>query len=192
VKTPSTAAAVEAVSSSVLGTSAAIGSKLSAQLFDGIELLYEGIQDENCELLFFTDSLSSCIVDILLIVNFTRFYVIANSRTAELPLFSTEATVSRGLFRIYCPTSSAKKPQITRVLDALQLQVTRIDRRPRIGAKSFDDIYFVEVEDDEIEDSSMKSDGNGTLTSWTNRLDLAKARIHDADGEVTILGSWPC
>lgn len=52
VKTSSTVAAVEAVLSDESGTSAAIASKLSVRLFDGLELLYEGIQDENCKLLF--------------------------------------------------------------------------------------------------------------------------------------------
>jgi prephenate dehydratase len=49
VKTTSTMAAVEAVLSDETRTSAAIASKHSVTLFQDLQVLHEGIQDETCE-----------------------------------------------------------------------------------------------------------------------------------------------
>lgn len=46
VKTSSTVAAVEAILSEESGNSAAIASRVAVTLFDGLELLLEGIQDQ--------------------------------------------------------------------------------------------------------------------------------------------------
>jgi len=51
VKTPSTVAAVEALLNDEQEgcSSAAIASSLCERLFDGIQVLYKGVQDEACE-----------------------------------------------------------------------------------------------------------------------------------------------
>lgn len=55
MKTPSTVAAVEALLEDEEDgySSAAIASSVVERLFDGIQLLEKGIQDEACELLLF-------------------------------------------------------------------------------------------------------------------------------------------
>jgi len=174
VKTSSTITAVKAVLSQESGTSAAIASKLSATLFHGLQVLYEGIQDENS--------------------NFTRFYVLGKSLDAEIPSSPVdEVRPSRGLFRIHCSHSTRdgdKPPTITRLLDVLNLRVTRVDRRPLLGAKSFEDVYFVEVEDEGVAEYSPGCNGNGFTLPWGRRLEVAKGSVVEAGGEVVLLGSW--
>jgi len=173
VKTSSTVSAVKAVLSDESGTSAAIASKLSATLLDGLDVLYEGIQDENS--------------------NFTRFYILANSLDTELPSPPREARPPRGLFRIHCGTSTRdgdKPPTITRLLDVLRLRVTRIDRRPRLGANSFDDVYFVEVEDEGVVKHPLSYDGNGVSVTWKKRLEVAMGSVIEAGGDIVLLGIW--
>jgi len=174
VKTPSTMAAVEAVLSDESRTSAAIASKLSATLFDGLEVLQESIQNENS--------------------NFTRFFVLTDSLDGELPSPSTELRPSRALFRINSRRSTvdgAGSPTITQLLDALQLRVTRVDRRPCLDAKSLNaSVYFVEVEDDESLDHISRHNRFGTSVSWAMRLKMAGANVVEAGGDIVLLGRW--
>lgn len=108
----------------------------------------------------------------------------SNSLDEELPSSPTEIIPSRGLFRIHPGlngTTPGQLPTITSLLNALQLRVNSVDRRPLLGAKTFDSLYFVEVEDDE--DKSFSA-------SWLERLNEAKASVEIAGGEVTLLGTW--
>ncbi|KAJ7684965.1 Prephenate dehydratase-domain-containing protein [Mycena polygramma] len=123
-KMASTAAAAEAVLTS--SNAAAICSKLCVTVFDGLELLFEGIQDRNS--------------------NFTRFYVLSAAQNTELPLPPpTPNRPTRGLVRLSSQSSPACG--ITQLLAALALKVSRLDRRPKLDSpKPFDDIYFAEIE----------------------------------------------
>lgn len=69
-------------------------------------------------------------------------------------------------------------PTITAFLVVLQLEATRLDRRPAVGAEPFRSLYFVEVE------------GHMGEENWGGQLEEAKIRVTDAGGDVMILGSW--
>ncbi|KAJ7285622.1 Prephenate dehydratase-domain-containing protein [Mycena rebaudengoi] len=105
VKMVSTAAAAQALLTT--SNAAAICSKHCATVFDGLEILAEGIQDQN--------------------TNFTRFYVLAASEDVKLPFASTSQT--RCLLRLYSPNPPAS---ITQLLATLAMAVSRIDRRPQL------------------------------------------------------------
>ena len=96
MKTPSTVAAVAAILEDEQNgySSAAIASGVVEQLFDGIQVLERGIQDETCESLLFASVSSLCDIleggDLpsfiyLSLANFTRFYTIARSIDGQLP-----------------------------------------------------------------------------------------------------------
>lgn len=121
------------------------------------------------------------------LANFTRFYVVSNSLNAELPSPPTEVRASRGLLRIHpkSATPGSPSPTITSLLNALQLRVNSVDRRPSLGAKPFDNVYFVEVEDDRDQNQAQK-----VYVPWSEKLKDAEAGVIKAGGEVTTLGSW--
>ncbi|KAJ7721074.1 Prephenate dehydratase-domain-containing protein [Mycena maculata] len=124
-KAASTAAAAQAVLTS--RNSAAICSKLCATVFDGLEVLFEGIQDRNS--------------------NFTRFFVLSAAEDGELPPQPIPVpSPTRCLLRL----SSGKGnvgPAITQLLVALAMTVSRLDRRPQLDSEVvFHDIYFAELE----------------------------------------------
>ncbi|KAG7450413.1 PDT-domain-containing protein [Guyanagaster necrorhizus] len=120
-KMPSTSAAAKALLSSPL-TYAAICSKACLTVFDGLELLNEGIQDQHS--------------------NFTRFYVVAKSSN-EVPS-STERR-GRALLRLSVDVSN-KSASIMTLLAALRINyISRIDRRPALDSVPFHDMYFVEL-----------------------------------------------
>ncbi|KAJ7694141.1 Prephenate dehydratase-domain-containing protein [Mycena rosella] len=121
-KVASTAAAAEAVLTSP--DSAAICSKLCATVFDGLEILFEGIQDRNS--------------------NFTRFYVLSTTLDSELPPSTLGQT--RCLVRLSWGAENKPSPSIAQLLTALGLSVSRLDRRPQLdGTLPFRDVYFAEL-----------------------------------------------
>ena len=101
MKTSSTVAAVEAILDDEENgySSAAIASSLCEQLFDGVQLLKKGVQDEACESLFLLacsrpffpvrSSMEGVTYLLLLALfsqaNFTRFYILARSINGRLP-----------------------------------------------------------------------------------------------------------
>jgi len=160
VKTPSTVAAVEALLSDEKEgySSAAIASSVCETLFDGVQVLYKGIQDESS--------------------NFTRFYILARSIDGELPSAPNPYTPcshpcsrNKGLVRIHepdshCPSFTStylrfgdRTPRggLAGLLSALDLPICRLDRRPMLGAKTFAYVYLVEVEDGDQPLSSANS-----------------------------------
>jgi len=183
----STAAAAEAVSKQPDATnSAAICSKVCLQLFADLEILHEGIQNErhNC----------------------TRFYIVANHPSSPLPNTPHEGRGEcNALIRLepQRPASSAA-PQnsaetVTDLLAALRLPAVRIDRRPSSSSaqgEPFGSVYFVEVIDDnERADASQPSSQHpsgdpGQLSSWTDKVRGAIARVADCGGRADLLGTW--
>ncbi|KAJ7109156.1 Prephenate dehydratase-domain-containing protein [Mycena epipterygia] len=152
-KVASTAAAAEAVLASP--TSAAICSKLCATVFDGLEILFEGIQDQNS--------------------NFTRFYVLAATLDSELPPPTPNHT--RCLVRL---AANDATPSITQLLAALEMNVSRLDRRPQLDStRLLHDVYFAEIER-----------GDNDHTSWTPDIERAIDRVRASGGEAEHLGIW--
>ncbi|THV04844.1 PDT-domain-containing protein [Dendrothele bispora CBS 962.96] len=130
-KMDSTAAAAEALIKCPDATkSAAICSKICVSMFEGLQLLREGIQDEQ--------------------INFTRFYVIAKNPYTRIPCPLPSPCV-HALLRITRATTGA--PKMTKLFEQLEnnMKVTRVDRRPHISGAPFEDVYFIEVQrlDDE-------------------------------------------
>ncbi|KAF8273919.1 Prephenate dehydratase-domain-containing protein [Lactarius quietus] len=188
VSVASTAAAAEAVSKQVDTTTdcAAICSKICLQLFAGLELLYEGIQNEH--------------------QNFTRFYVLANHPSSPLPntpingrgelnaLIRMELQ-QKGELNI--TSQGSPHPTITDLLAALRLPAVRIDRRPSVQRELFGSVYLVEVIDDKASNDSQLSQGVGEegvvavlLSPWKDRVLDAIARVVAQGGDADLLGTW--
>lgn len=222
VKTPSTVAGVEAILNDKQygSSSAAIASSVCELLFDGIQVLHKGIQDEKS--------------------NFTRFYVVARSLDWELPLApasyspcSNPNSRNKGLLRIREPetcgspefmdtglqlSDGTRGGGLASLLSALDLQVCRLDRRPLLGAKTFAHAYIVEVDGgdqfnsagsspivpdavvdgefgeysgDAINLQSNKPLGSfGGDREWALRLREAANRVIEAGGYAEVLGCW--
>jgi len=95
-------------------------------VFDGLEILFEGIQDQNS--------------------NFTRFFVLTATQDSELPCPATSQT--RCLVRLFSRRDIASPtPAIMQLLTALDMTVFRLDRRPQFGSpEPFHDVYFAELQ----------------------------------------------
>ncbi|KAJ7349483.1 Prephenate dehydratase-domain-containing protein [Mycena albidolilacea] len=154
-KMASTAAAAEAVLTSP--NCAAICSRLCATVFEGLEILFKGIQDRNS--------------------NFTRFYVLTATQDSELPCPAT--THTRCLIRLSSRRENVSdRPAISQLLAALNMHVSRLDRRPQLESPvPFHDVYFAELE-------------RGDSTSWTLDIEHAIERVQASGGQVELLGIW--
>ncbi|KAJ7489925.1 Prephenate dehydratase-domain-containing protein [Mycena galericulata] len=158
-KVTSTAAAAQAVIASQ--NAAAICSKLCATIFDGLEILFEGIQNRKS---MFSPP------------NFTRFYVLSATPVAELPPWPFPVLgLPRCLVRLssrHETTSTSPGPALTQILAALAMTVSRIDRRPYLDSEVlFHNVYFVELErgDGPISDIHRAIERVGTL-GWNAHL----------------------
>ncbi|KAF8527954.1 PDT-domain-containing protein [Hysterangium stoloniferum] len=121
VAVASTAAAAKTISESgeEASTDAAICSKICAELYEGLEVLQEGIQDDNN--------------------NKTRFIVLGcNVDGAEWKV--AEKRWTTGLIRV----SVRRGSSVEKAVGEIGLKVVRIDRRPSLWVEGDD--YFVEVE----------------------------------------------
>ncbi|KAF7359540.1 Prephenate dehydratase domain-containing protein [Mycena sanguinolenta] len=158
-KMASTAAAAEAILTSP--KCAAICSKLCATLFNGLEILYEGIQDQNS--------------------NFTRFHVLTATQDVELPPPAYPApSQTHGLVRLTARRDvTPRAPPINQILAALDLTVSRLDRRPQLDSPfPFCDVYFAELE---------KGDSSA---SWHSAVEDAMKRVKALGVEAELLGLW--
>jgi hypothetical protein len=175
------------------------------------------------------------------IANFTRFYILARSIDEELPSalepccpWSHPTSLNKGLVRIREPqnygpsfgpayswfSNGARGGGLASLLSALDLQVCRLDRRPVLGAKTFEHVYIVEVDDDDRSPSSIDSSpiipesgmdfegmemygwgGVGLQSNkpfvelesegvWGLRLRQAVGRVLEAGGDAEVLGCW--
>jgi prephenate dehydratase len=189
---PSTAAAAQALVTNGVGC-AAICSKLCATLF-GLEVLREGIQDENSEHYISP----SCQVEShpRSLVNFTRFYIIATNYDYDVPPAFPRLSQKHALVRlssqITAPPSTKEGCHVvgvTHLLTALNIRATRIDRRPSAHATPFHDVYFVELQE---EDEKPDAESAIVLPSneWTEKVEQAMARVSQRGGEAQLLGVW--
>jgi len=189
VSVASTAAAAEVVSKQTddAGDSAAICSKICVQLFANLEILREGIQDEQD--------------------NFTRFYIIANDASSPLPnTWSDGVKEHNALIRLEV-SQDCSEPRdrhapvtmtISGLLATLGLPIVRIDRRPSTSGprEQFGSVYFVEATDTKRPDGSQPSSehaakvGSTGLSPWKERVLGAVTRVVESGGCVDLLGTW--
>lgn len=161
----STASAAENLLSSEPGglnprKCAAICSSVVVTIYDGLEVLQEGIQD-GAE-------------------NFTRFYVLSYGPDVPLPADVVLSTQNMALLRIQAPLeSSAGRLDIAKAVNTLDLDLLRIDRRPSLHARPFDDVYFLEI--GATSDNSME---------WSDQLQRAVEKVKRSGAEVAVLGVW--
>ncbi|KAJ6455806.1 Prephenate dehydratase-domain-containing protein [Mycena sanguinolenta] len=158
-KMPSTAAAAEAILTSP--KCAAICSKLCATLFNGLEILFEGIQDQNN--------------------NFTRFHVLTLTQDIELPPPAYPApSQTHCLMRLSARRDvTSRAPPINQILAALDLTVSRLDRRPQLNSSfPFCDVYFAELEKGEAH------------SPWNSDVEKAIGRVKALGVEAELLGIW--
>lgn len=119
-------------------TDAAVCSKICADLYDGLEVLAEGIQDVNCEYISKFNSDTNRTRS----ANLTRFMVLGSNREACLP-GSKGVIWRRGLIRVRVGKGCAVEPVVRKV----GMRVRQLDRRPSLSGGG--DEYFVEVEAEE-------------------------------------------
>ncbi|ESK92214.1 prephenate dehydratase [Moniliophthora roreri MCA 2997] len=169
-KMASTAAAAKALLSSP-ANHAAICSKICIKMFEGLEVLHEGIQDEHS--------------------NYTRFYIIARSPKIHLPVLEAHHP-KKALIRIESGSQKANghsKPShvnIATLISVLRLRIERIDRRPALDGVPFNNVYIVEVE----KESEAGPNGGLDSPTWKEQVEDAQRRIRDSGGEARLLGLW--
>ncbi|KAJ3812239.1 Prephenate dehydratase-domain-containing protein [Lentinula lateritia] len=119
-KTTSTAAAAGTVSKLQKLNVAAICSKICVTMFEDLEILVDGIQDED--------------------INYTRFFILGKNPEGRPPFKPLRPT--HALIRV---TPSKTCFDLAELLKIVDLSVKRIDRRPAPASDPFLDIYFLEV-----------------------------------------------
>ncbi|KAJ3514373.1 hypothetical protein NLJ89_g2412 [Agrocybe chaxingu] len=157
IKTSSTAAAARTLFDNPPDC-AAICSNICATLFEGLEILFAGIQNEQS--------------------NFTRFYIAAYTRSFDLPPVLASRFEARALVRL--SAASPSSPDIDTcgydIMEYLKLLLVdlfaaRIDRRPSLERKPFHNVYFVEVQG-----SLCGARDTATLEVWTAEVEKAITR----------------
>ncbi|KAG6337335.1 hypothetical protein ID866_1760 [Astraeus odoratus] len=170
VPTDSTASAAETIStgSGSLDPSkcAAICSSIVVTIFEGLEVLQEGIQGGKG--------------------NSTRFFIVTHGSNTTLPLSCELPVQKQALLRVSAPLVEATAEQastgvnLRKVINAFELDVLRIDRRPALCAPTFQDIYFFEIEDTEKNDD----------LTWAKKVLQVVKRVKCVGVEVSLLGHW--
>jgi hypothetical protein len=177
VKMASTSAAAQALSTSPTKNinpfkSAAICSKMTVTIFDGLETLREGVQDAE--------------------VNFTRFYILSTCLSPKNVPSPKEASPMRALVRLSSPPvmsipATPPSPPITRLLLAINLLIIRLDRRPSVDPLPFHDVYLVELQQEVVSRDSIHQDAG---QSWIEEVQAGLQRVKTIGGEATLLGIW--
>jgi prephenate dehydratase len=177
VKMASTAAAAEAVARGD-GTDVAIGCRVCVEMYDGLELVAQGIQQDSggfnhCQIVG-----QMCLTNVP--ENYTRFFLLGTSQTGPLPPMS-KAYPSDGTQRALLRIEALRSPIVT-VLDvlAVSVEVAQIERRPSPGLSPFSSAYIVEVADADAK----------TEDAWRAVLDDVTRRVKDAGAEAMVLGAW--
>jgi hypothetical protein len=117
-------------------------------------------------------------------VNFTRFYIVTKDREASFPSWlSTEPHHALVQISTKIPPSPPTEngADISQLVSALKLNVTRLDRRPSIVAVPFHDIYLVELKDTDRHKSDI---------GWIEEVDKAVESVGRAGGEARLVGIW--
>ncbi|EEB90202.1 hypothetical protein MPER_11623 [Moniliophthora perniciosa FA553] len=166
-KMSSTAAAAKALLSSP-AKHAAICSKICIKMFEGLEVLHEGIQDEHS--------------------NYTRFYIIARSSKIRPPVHHLKKALMRIESGSHKANGHSKHPHVNaaNLISVLQLRIMRIDRRLAPDGVPFNNVYIVEVE----KEPEAGPNGGSDSPTWKEQVEDAHRRIRENGGEVRLLGLW--
>jgi len=157
---------------------AAICSKLCARLFEGLEVLFTGIQDIQCaEYLSLCDHSNDNKV-----ANFTKFYILSSEKTLELPSIPCRNFEMKALLRLSAPIS-ADCQNLVSYLKVLYLPVVRINARPSPDSIPFKNMYFVETCRSDKESSE-------SVEFWKVSLEKAMLRVRTIGGEIDLAGIW--
>ncbi|KAB5594055.1 Prephenate dehydratase [Ceratobasidium theobromae] len=146
--------------------SAAVCSRVCADLHEELEVLQSGIQDGE--------------------INFTRYIVLSK---APLLLHPRSATLQRALLRCVLPLGRDAPVSLTSVFRLFpeDIQVMRVDRRPALSGTPFHDCVFLEVEC-----SPLISCNTDIGQLWRDKLAAAVEAINAGIGLPCchILGAW--
>jgi prephenate dehydratase len=180
VTTPSTAAAAELVARGD-GTDLAVGCRVCADMYEKLEILAEGIQEEAGKsptmcLLLWMDQL------IFSIENTTRFLLLGTSSLDRIPTELTSRQESRAFLRVLLRPQDA----VSFVIMACQpeAEVMQVDRIPAPEMNPFTSVYFIEIQRKESDKHLYSED---TL-KWRRCVEDVSRRIQDTGTQVTILG----
>lgn len=88
------------------------------------------------------------------------------------------------LLRFQAPPGSPVKPilNIPSTISALDILILRIDRRPSLHSRPFDNVYFLEV--------GAIPGQNNPEQSWMEQLEQAVEKVKHMGVEVLVLGCW--
>ncbi|KAG2044740.1 Prephenate dehydratase-domain-containing protein [Suillus americanus] len=140
--------------------SAAICSTVVTSLFPGLEVLRTGIQDGES--------------------NITRFYVVSYGMDVGIPWQTPPTYQKRALIRLL-PDRDSVAWDSSRAIKALNIPISRIDRRPSLYSATFHDVYFFEV---------YAEGGKESDVAWFDCVNQAVERLRQAGLESTVLGIW--
>ncbi|KAG1801523.1 Prephenate dehydratase-domain-containing protein [Suillus plorans] len=140
--------------------SAAICSTVVTSLFPGLEVLHTGIQDGES--------------------NMTRFYIVSYGADARVPWQTPPIDQKRALIRLL-PDRDSLAWDFSRAIKALNIPISRIDRRPSLSSATFHDVYFLEV---------FAEGGEEGDVTWFDRVNQAVEKLRQEGLEFTVLGIW--
>jgi prephenate dehydratase len=140
--------------------SAAICSMVVISLFPGLEVLHTGIQDGES--------------------NMTRFYIVSYGADVRVPWQTPPTHQKRALIRLLSDRDTVAWDS-SRAIKALNIPISRIDRRPSLCSTTFHDVYFLEV---------YAEGGKGSDVAWFDSVNQAVERLRQADLESTVIGIW--
>ena len=144
-------------------------------------------------------------------VNYTRFYVLANTIEARPPVLHGVPQLRRALIRLSLPptqptdqpdagddTPTLPKPAHNRpvhlimgtLLTTFGVPVIRIDRRPSITARPLDNTYFIELEDFGTPVEPSATGNTPADEAWLTRVRTGVARVAAVGGHADIIGVW--
>jgi len=188
VPTDSTARAAEEIATGDIALDpykcAAICSSIVVTIYKNLQVLQEGIQDgEGLSSPNFTNTTCSAHNDS--IGNSTRFFILSHGSDRAFPPDRIPPVQNQALIRIEPPSGSAvtqksKRVDIRRVINTLDLDILRIDRRPALHVPTFQDVYFLEV----------GSDKKDVIVPWLEKLLQGIGRLGYAGIKVSLLGHW--
>lgn len=127
----------------------------------------------------------SWVQPILSTENFTRFYILSHGLDTSLPERCHLSAENMALLRFQAsPGDPVKKPMLntSRIISMLDMVILRIDRRPSVHGKPFDNVYFFEV--------GTVLGKNSPKQLWIKQLEQAVDKIKCMGVEVSILGCW--
>lgn len=140
--------------------SAAICSAVVTSLFPDLEVLRAGIQDGQS--------------------NMTRFYIVSYGVDVGVPWQTPPTYQKRALIRLL-PDRDSTAWDSSRAIKALNIPISRIDRRPSLHSTTFHDVYFLEV---------YAEGGGESDVAWFDCVNQAVERLTQAGLKSTVLGIW--